>query len=111
MSTTVGEPTPLHWRYILRPPPMSTSPPELLASVAATTTTWNVLTKVTTRKKKHARDAILGATVKGSIKDENTIRRETDNAKLLEGMCCLRQMKTSVERFHSLSSRSLNAVF
>src|SRR6266404_7928158 len=58
MSTTVGEPTPLHWRYILRPPPMSTSPPELPASVAATATTWNGLTKVITRKKKHARNEI-----------------------------------------------------
>src|SRR5438477_12048563 len=37
---------------------MSTSPPGLLASVAATTTTWNRLTKVTTRKKKHARKEI-----------------------------------------------------
>ena len=33
-------------------------PPELLASVAATTIAWNVLTKVTTRKKKHARKEI-----------------------------------------------------
>src|SRR5437773_12433844 len=37
---------------------MSTSPPGLLASVAATTNTWNRLTKVTTRKKKHARKEI-----------------------------------------------------
>jgi hypothetical protein len=37
---------------------MSTSPPELLASVAAMTTTWNGLTKVITRKKKHARKEI-----------------------------------------------------
>jgi hypothetical protein len=37
---------------------MSTSAPELLASVAAMTTTWHELTKVITRKKKHARKEI-----------------------------------------------------
>ena len=35
------------------------------------------------------RDATEGATVKGSIDDENTILCETDNAKLLERTRCL----------------------
>ena len=99
MSTTVGEPIPLHWRYILRPPPISIRPPELLAFVAATTTTWNVLTKVTTTKKKHARDATEGATLKGSIdtKIRTCVKRTMQNCGKEHAV--FRQNKTGVEDF------------
>jgi len=71
----------------------------LLAFVAATTTTWNVLTKVTTKKKKHARDATEGATVKGSIdtKIRTCVKRTMQNCGKEHAV--FRQNKTGVEDF------------
>ena len=45
------------------------------------------------------------------MKGENTIRCETDNAKLLKERVIFPLRKTSIERFDSLTARSLNSVF
>ena len=47
-NTTVGDPLPLHFRYILRPPPMSTNPAKLSFSAAWATATPSESTRGTT---------------------------------------------------------------